>query len=105
MFVDLLEDECIYVIQPGVTLSTATRAIDEGRVLDICAETVCQGDLSSMESYRFWILWQSEKYTSGRSRWRELKRRGGEVDPEWLEEDCTFGYDNVLPSPPSVSST
>lgn len=86
MFIFFEQADSISVLQPGISAPEAARAVNESRIEDLCVETATDEHLCSSESYRYFILWQWEKFAFGRNRWRELKARGGEVDPVWLNE-------------------
>ena len=89
MFVHYLDLDSIYVMDHRASIGGIARAVDQGRIEDVCVETVFEGDLPcSAETYRYLTMWRTEKTSSGRNRWRELKQRGGDVDPAWLDDGC-----------------
>lgn len=76
--------------EPGLRVALPGVSLDE--LLDRLAEdrfgpTVPLEDEWSVRQIatRYWRLWDWERKTLGRSRWQELKDRGGDVHPDRIE--------------------
>ena len=55
--------------------------MDQDRFQNIVAEKVCDRSRVSLEDERYFMLYQREVVSEGRNRWKEMKMRGGDVNP------------------------
>ena len=78
-------DEMMITFEPSISLTDIVNAADTGRVSQLPHTFFNDANIvQEMVDRNFLDLWEWEWY-NGRNRWRELKDRGGQVDPMWTD--------------------